>query len=84
MTRVLELRAELLIFLQDAKSEYANRLCDPIWLLKIAFLADLFNHHNNLNKHIQGGEENILTAKDSQSISRKTSFVVLLFAKQYI
>lgn len=30
LTRVLELRAELLMFLQDAKSEYANRFCDPI------------------------------------------------------
>ncbi|XP_050523088.1 protein FAM200A-like [Daktulosphaira vitifoliae] len=33
LTRVLELRAELLMFLQDAKSEYANRFSDPIWLL---------------------------------------------------
>lgn len=64
LTRVLELRAELLMFLQDAKSEYANRFCDPIWLLKLAFLADLFSHLNNLNKNLQGREENILTAKD--------------------
>lgn len=64
LARVLELRAELLMFLQDAKSEYANRFCDPIWLLKLAFLADLFSHLNNLNKNLQGREENILTAKD--------------------
>ncbi|XP_023210685.1 zinc finger BED domain-containing protein 5-like [Centruroides sculpturatus] len=64
LTRVLELKAELLMFLQGAKSEYANYLCDPVWLLKLAFLADLFSHLNILNKKLQGREENILTAKD--------------------
>lgn len=64
LTRVLELKAELLLFLQDHKSEYANYFCDPVWLLKLAFLADLFNHLNILNKSLQGKEENILTAKD--------------------
>lgn len=64
LTGVLELTAEFLMFLQDAKSEYASRFSDPIWLLKLAFLADIFCHLNNLNKNLQGGEENILTAKD--------------------
>lgn len=64
LTRVLKLKAELLMYLQDAKSEYANYFCDPVWLLKLAFLADLFNHLNILNKSLQGREENILTAKD--------------------
>uniref|UniRef100_A0A1Y1KZY7 HAT C-terminal dimerisation domain-containing protein n=2 Tax=Photinus pyralis TaxID=7054 RepID=A0A1Y1KZY7_PHOPY len=64
LTRVLELKAELLMFLQDAKSEYADHFSDPVWLLKLAFLADLFSHLNNLNKNLQGREENILTAKD--------------------
>lgn len=64
LTRLLELKAELLMFLQDAKSEYANYFCDPAWLLKLAFLADLFDHLNILNKSLQGREENILTAKD--------------------
>lgn len=41
---------------QDAKSEYANRFCDPIWLMKFAFLADLFSHLNSLNKDLQGRE----------------------------
>lgn len=54
LTRVLELRAELLMFLQNAKSEYAYRFSDSIWLLKLAFLADLFSHLNNLNKNLQG------------------------------
>jgi hypothetical protein len=48
------------MFLQNAKSEYANHFCDPVWLLKLPFLADLFDHLNILNKSFQGREESIL------------------------
>lgn len=51
------------MFLRDTKSEYAYRFSDPIWLLKLAFLVDLFSHLNNLNKNLQGREKYI-TAKD--------------------
>ncbi|GBP39904.1 Zinc finger BED domain-containing protein 5 [Eumeta japonica] len=64
LTRVLELGAELLMFLQNVKSEYASRFSDPIWLLKLAILTDIFSHLNHLNKNLQGREENVLTAKD--------------------
>lgn len=64
LTRVLELKAELLMFFQDSKSKYSNYFCDSVWLLKLAFLADLFNHLNILNKSLQGREENLITAKD--------------------
>lgn len=41
LTRVLELKAELLMFLQDAKCEYAYNFSDPVWLLIFnPFLAD--------------------------------------------
>jgi hypothetical protein len=52
------------MFLQEAKSEYANHFCDPVWLLKLTFLVDIFDHLNILNKSLQGREENILMAKD--------------------
>lgn len=58
-TKARELRAELLMFLQDAKSKYTSRFSDPICLLKSAFLADLFSHLNNLNKKFQGKEKKI-------------------------
>jgi hypothetical protein len=64
LTRVMELKPELLMFLQEAKSKYANHFCDNVWLLKLAFLADPFGHLNILNKSLQGREENILAAKD--------------------
>ncbi|XP_050547005.1 zinc finger BED domain-containing protein 5-like [Daktulosphaira vitifoliae] len=64
LTRVMELRAELLIYLQQAKPEYSEFICDPALLLKLAFLSDLFEHLNILNKSLQGRDENVITAKD--------------------
>ncbi|CAH1109770.1 unnamed protein product [Psylliodes chrysocephalus] len=64
LTRVMELRAELLIYLQQAKSEYSEFICDPKFLLKLAFLSDLFEQLNILNKSLQGRNENVITAKD--------------------
>ena len=64
LARVMELRAELLIYLQQAKSEYSEFICDPEFLLKLAFLSDLFEHLNILNKSLQGRNENVITAKD--------------------
>ncbi|XP_071053350.1 zinc finger BED domain-containing protein 5-like [Onthophagus taurus] len=64
LTRVMELRAELLVYLQQAKSHYSEFISDPEFLLKLAFLSDLFEHLNNLNKSLQGQDENVITAKD--------------------
>ncbi|CAH1106101.1 unnamed protein product [Psylliodes chrysocephalus] len=64
LTRVMELRAELLIYLQQTKSKYSEFICDPEFLLKLAFLSDLFEHLNILNKSLQGIDENVITAKD--------------------
>nr|XP_022909864.1 protein FAM200A-like [Onthophagus taurus] len=37
LTRVVELRAELLVYLQQAKSHYSEFISDPEFLLKLAF-----------------------------------------------
>ncbi|KAK5648664.1 hypothetical protein RI129_003556 [Pyrocoelia pectoralis] len=37
LTRVFELRAELLVYLQQARSEYSKFICDSEFLLKLAF-----------------------------------------------
>lgn len=50
LTKVLELRAELLVYLQEDKSEYSKFICDPENLIKLAILSDLFEHLNTLNK----------------------------------
>lgn len=65
LTRVMKHEhAELSIYLQQAKSEYSEFICGPKFLLKFAFLSDLFDHLNILNKSFQGRDENGITAKD--------------------
>ncbi|CAH0563098.1 unnamed protein product [Brassicogethes aeneus] len=59
-----EVRAELLVYLQQVKSEYSKFIFDPKFLLKLAFLSDLFEHLNSLNKSLQGRDENVITAKE--------------------
>lgn len=64
LTKVMELRAELLVYLQQAYSNYSEFISDPEFLLKFAFLSNLLERLNNLNKTLHGRDENVITAKD--------------------
>lgn len=64
LKRVFHLRAELLMYLKDEKSPYEKQFSDPIWLLKLGFLADIFEQLNILNSNLQGRDINIITATD--------------------
>jgi hypothetical protein len=64
-TRVFELREELLLFFKDNyKVSFSDFLEDTKWLLKLAYLADVYHHLNTLNTSMQGRKENILTSTD--------------------
>jgi hypothetical protein len=63
LTRVFELREELLLFFKDNnKAIFSDFLEDTKWLLKLAYLADVYQHLNTLNTSLQGPKENILTS----------------------
>lgn len=62
--RLCELREELRVFLTEEKSAYAELLADEQWCLKLAYLADIFKHLNELNIKMQGKEENLLSSSD--------------------
>jgi hypothetical protein len=66
LTRVFELREELLLFFKDNNkaSSFSDFLEDTKWLLKLAYLADVYQHVNNLNASMQSPKENILTSTD--------------------
>lgn len=64
LSRVYELKEELLIFLTLESSEFVNLFSDDTWCTKLAYLADLFEHLNKLNAGMQGRNENILTSSD--------------------
>lgn len=67
LQRFYELREELLLFFTCEESKYADFLSDDSWCAKVAFLADIFEKLNYLNKSMQGKQENILTSTDKIS-----------------
>lgn len=63
-SRVFALRSELKTFFQLANQELACLISKNDWLLKLAYLADIFNHLNDLNTSLQGRDNTILFAQD--------------------
>lgn len=61
LARLDELREELRVFLSAENSAHAELLgvC-----MKLAYLADIFKHLNELNSKMQGKEENLLNTSD--------------------
>lgn len=65
LARLFELRYEVREFLLNQNMpELYQHLDDDYWLTKLAYLADIFEHLNELNKKMQGRNENILTSSD--------------------
>jgi hypothetical protein len=58
LTRVFELREELLLFFKDNNlASFSDFLEDTKLLLKLAYLADVYRHLNTLNTSMQGPKE---------------------------
>lgn len=65
LDRLFQLQDPLLeYFKENGDSDFANCFEDEEWMLKLAYLADIFSHINHLNESLQGPAENILTASD--------------------
>ncbi|XP_035211219.1 zinc finger BED domain-containing protein 5-like [Stegodyphus dumicola] len=64
LVRVYELREELKVFLTNEGSDYAKQLASDEWCARLAYLADIFHHLNELNTRMQGRNENLLTSTD--------------------
>jgi hypothetical protein len=65
LTSVFELQEELLLFFKDNnKASFSDFLKNTKWLLKLAYLADVYQYLNTLNTSMQGPKENILTSTD--------------------
>ncbi|KAJ8391904.1 hypothetical protein AAFF_G00083750 [Aldrovandia affinis] len=54
--RFYSLRSEIDEFLKE-KNQPLHELSDPLWLADLAFLVDLIDHLNTLNKSLQGKEQ---------------------------
>ena len=65
LSRVFELRQEqLLFFKENNKASFCECLESTNWQMKLAYLADIYQHLNNLNTSMQGAKDNILTSTD--------------------
>jgi hypothetical protein len=63
LCRVFELREELQLFFK-VKENFSNFLEDTKWLLKLAYLADIYQRVNTLSTSMQCPKENIVTSTD--------------------
>ena len=54
MSRVCNLQKEIATFLCQKNLPYADQFFDPLWLARLALLADITTHLNALNVKLQG------------------------------
>ena len=64
LSRLYELREEVLEFSKEHPVPHKDKLADQRWGAKLAYLADIFGHLNELNTKLQGRNENILSSTD--------------------
>ena len=62
--RSLLLKDELVMFLTEQKSAFAELFLNDAWVLKLCYLSDIFGKLNDLNISLQGKRCNIFTFKD--------------------
>lgn len=72
MQRVFELRHEVYQMLNSKASPHAKYFSDSKWILKLAYLADIFNLLNELNLSMQGDHFSVFDhAKKIESFHKK-------------
>lgn len=64
LSRVYELRSEVAEFLLSEKHHLADRFKNEAWILKLAYMADIFSHLNVLNQSMQGRDTYIVHMQD--------------------
>ncbi|MBN3300540.1 F200A protein, partial [Amia calva] len=62
---------EVQMFLHDQKSPLASLFDDPVWLVQLAYLADIFSRLNELNMGLQGLSLRIFDVSDKITAMKK-------------
>lgn len=65
LARVYEPQEELGVFLTNEKHDGAKLLSNDERCARLAYLADIFQHLNDLNTRMQGRNQNLLTSTDT-------------------
>ena len=72
LTRVFEMREEICQFLRKQSSNLVDDFDNRDFTIRLAYMADIFSHLNELNTSMQGSMMNIITAKEKiPALSRK-------------
>lgn len=72
LSRVLVLKEEIRIFLEEEGNELASKFSDEDFLMKLAYLSDIFEKLNGLNLQLQGNNTHLPHLADRiQSFTRK-------------
>ncbi|KAM4598750.1 protein FAM200A-like [Polymixia lowei] len=64
LLRLFELRAEVFVFLKEHLHPLAATFEDAEWIVRLAYLADVFTKLNDLNLSLQGKDSHILNMYD--------------------
>ncbi|XP_022162439.1 zinc finger BED domain-containing protein 5-like [Myzus persicae] len=67
LSRFYELREELLVYFTMEQMECSDYLSDEFWCSKLGYLADIFEHLNQLNLSTQGENQNLLISTDKMA-----------------
>ena len=67
LLRVFELHEPLQRFLLEKNLDFANKFSVEKWVLKLAYLCDIFNLLNELNLSLQGKMTTVLKLADKVS-----------------
>lgn len=77
LSRLFELRAEVQIFAMDNKFDDAELFLNELWLMRLAYLADLFGKLNELNSSLQGRNVTPFVVADKlNAVVKKLQFMV--------
>lgn len=77
LSRLFELRSEVQIFLMDSEFETADLFLNELWLMRLAYLADIFGKLNDLNSSLQGRNITPFVVADKiNAIIKKLQFMV--------
>ena len=71
LTHLFELREEEKQFCCEKNSLLKDLLSDEMWTAKLAYLADIFSHLNDLNCSLQGNHTNICTLRNKTDVFKK-------------
>ncbi|KAM3835905.1 zinc finger BED domain-containing protein 5-like [Diretmus argenteus] len=71
LTRLCDLREEVLLFLAEIDSPLVKHMEDAKWVAMLAYLSDIFDRINTLNTSLQGKECHVFLAHDQVSAFKK-------------